>query len=299
MKKLLNSTWLWIMVFILGILVILYPTISNAWNERVIKKLFVEYDEAVNLLEIKDKERILREAAIYNASLIGNVLPDAFAEEEANKPNEAYEDILNPYGDGLMGILDIPVINVKLPVYHYTTEVVLEKGVGHLPGSSLPVGGESTYSVLSAHRGLPSAKLFTDLDLVKEGDHFFFNVMGEELAYEVDFIKVIEPDDTSDLMIIEGEDYCTLFTCTPYAVNSHRLLVRGHRVDFTSELMEEEMQKTAGLKWWYVLMQFLSALLGLIIAIVIVVIFRLQKRKKLRANKNGISFDVKREEKNE
>lgn len=296
MKRLLNSTWLWIMVFILGLLVILYPTISNAWNDRVVQKLFVEYDEAVNLLEIKDKERILNEAQIYNASLIGNVLPDAFAEEEANRPNDAYEDVLNPYGDGLMGILDIPVINVRLPIYHYTTEQVLEKGVGHLPGSSLPIGGESTHSVLSAHRGLPSAKLFTDLDLVKKGDYFFINIMGEKLAYEVDFIRIIEPDDTSDLMIVEGEDYSTLFTCTPYAVNSHRLLVRGHRIDYSDELFENEFQKTTGLKWWYVAMQILSALLGLLVALIIAIVYRLhqkRKRKNLRnlklKERNGVN----------
>lgn len=287
MKKLLNSTWLWIIVFMMGILVILYPTISNKWNEYVTSQLFVEYEDKVRNIELQDKERILHEAEVYNASLIGNVLPDAFAEEEANKPNEYYETILNPFGDGMMGTLEIPVIKVKLPVYHYTTEVVLEKGVGHLPGSSLPIGGSSTHSVLSAHRGLPSAKLFTDLDLVKEGDRFFLDVMGDILAYEIDYIRVIEPNDTSDLGIVPGEDYCTLFTCTPYAVNSHRLLVRGHRIEYTPEIAQEEALKTVGPKWWYVMMQLLSGLLGLLIALVILIVYRLRSRKQKGAKRSS------------
>ena len=283
MKKILNSTWLWILVFILGILVLLYPTISNEWNKRVTESLLVEFDQSINNITPADKDKILEDAIKYNASLVGNILPDAFAEEEANKPNELYETILNPLNNGFMCTVEVPVINVKIPVFHYTTEVVLQKGAGHLPGSSVPVGGLDTHSVLSAHRGLPSAKLFTDLDLVKEQDIFYLHVLGDILAYEVDLIKVIEPDDTSDLGIVRDKDYCTLFTCTPYAVNSHRLLVRGHRIDFNPDQYLAEQEKSAGPKMWYILIQVASALIGLIIAIVILVI---NDRYKNRKNKD-------------
>lgn len=283
MKKILNSTWFWIFVFIFGLLVLLYPTISSEWNRRVTDKLLVDLEQSVNEISPAEKEKILEDAISYNASLVGNVLPDAFAEEEANKPNEYYETILNPLGDGYLCSVEIPAINIKIPVYHYTTEEVLQKGAGHLPGSSVPVGGSSTHSVISAHRGLPSAKLFTDLDLVEEEDVFYIYVLGDILAYEVDLIKVIEPDDTSDLGIVVGEDYCTLFTCTPYAVNSHRLLVRGHRVEYSLDRHQEELGKTRGTKWWYVAMQALSALIGLIVALVIAIVYRMRKRRKARA----------------
>ena len=270
MKKRKNSILPIILLFILGFAILLYPTFSDWWNQRRAESLMVEYENVVRELDTTELEEQKRLANQYNAGLVGNVLPDAFAEEEANSPNAIYEAVLNPAGDGYMGTVEIPVINVKLPIYHYTTEEVLEKGVGHLPGSSLPVGGESTHSVLSAHRGLPSAKLFTDLDKVQEGNTFYIHVLGETLAYKVDFIEVIEPTDTKDLSIIEGKDLCTLFTCTPYAVNSHRLLVRGYRIPYTEEQYQEELQSIAGQGDTTVLLiRILCVVIGLIIAAII------------------------------
>ena len=285
-----SNTPLIIFLFILGLLILLYPTISNAWNEARARKLMVTYDEVIHNVDIKDIDKALADAVEYNKSLIGASVPDAFAYEEANKPNEDYEKLLNLTGDGYMCNVEIPVINVYLPVYHYTTEEVLQKGVGHLPGSSLPVGGESTHSVLSAHRGLPSAKLFTDLDRIKEHDVFYIHVLNETLAYEVDLIKVIEPTETKDLAIETGKDYATLFTCTPYAVNSHRLLVRGHRIDYTEQQYIAEQSKTAGANSYMVIMRIVCVLLGIELALAIVYIKKkldLKKNKKMKDSKGA------------
>lgn len=179
----------------------------------------------------------------YNEELMPYVLPDSFAiAAAAEEPDEEYMSCLNLTGNGMMGYVSIPKINVKIPIYHTVKEEVLQTAAGHLEGSSLPVGGENTHAVLSAHRGLPSAALFTDLDKLKEGDHFLVAVLDEILCYEVDHISVVEPEETEALQIEEGKDLVTLLTCTPYGVNSHRLLVRGHRVEYVEEaVMEEEL----------------------------------------------------------
>lgn len=269
-----------ILLFVVGFGILFYPSFSNWWNERRNAALMASYEETIQNIDRSELDKEKLRAETYNQTLIGNVLPDAFATEEANHPNTDYESILNLSGDGSMGTIEIPVIKVRLPLFHYTTDEVLEKGVGHLPGSSLPVGGESTHSVLSAHRGLPSAKLFTDLDRVKEGDMFYLHVLGETLAYEVDYIKVIEPTDTSDLGIIEGQDLSTLFTCTPYAVNSHRLLVRGHRVPYAEEKYLEEVGKFSAPRVSSVVIRILCVVLGVLLAFVILVVMRLLQRKK-------------------
>jgi len=160
--------------------------------------------------------------------------------EASDEPDEEYMACLNIAGDEMMGTVEIPKINIELPIYHTTDETVLERAAGHLEGSSLPVGGESTHAVISAHRGLPSASLFTDLDQLEEGDHFLLHVLDDTLAYEVDKISVVEPEETQDLAVEEGEDLVTLLTCTPYGVNSHRLLVRGHRVPYEPEAIADE-----------------------------------------------------------
>ena len=281
MKKRKSSILPIILLFIVGLAILLYPSFSNWWNTRRSESLMVNYENIVNNISEEDLGKYWEEANRYNKSIVGNVLPDAFAEEEANSPNAYYETILNVAGDGFMGTVEIPVINVKLPIYHYTTEEVLQKGVGHLPGSSLPIGGESTHSVLSAHRGLPSAKLFTDLDKVQEGNVFYLHVLNETLAYQVDLIKVIEPTDTSDLSIIEGKDYCTLFTCTPYAVNSHRLLVRGYRIPYTEEGYISETNATAGMGDTNVLViRILCVILGILIAAIIAWFLNRKNKKK-------------------
>ncbi|MBE5916650.1 MAG: class C sortase [Pseudobutyrivibrio ruminis] len=229
-------------MMIAGLSLLVYPLVANTWNNHVQATLVNNYTESVDAA-IKegtlDVSEEFEKAYEYNEELLPSILPDSFAEAEANGADENYMSLLNADGDGIMGYIQIPSINVKLPIFHTTSEEVLQIGVGHLQGSSLPVGGESTHSVLSAHRGLPSATLFTDLDKVEIGDNFFLIIMGEYIAYEVDQIEVVEPDDTSLLQVEEGQDLCTLITCTPYGVNTERLMVRGHRVEYVPELLED------------------------------------------------------------
>ena len=229
-------------LMIVGLSLLFYPLVANIWNNHVQASLVNNYTEAVSTAieeGIIDVEGELQLAYQYNEDLLPSILPDSFAEAEANGADERYMSILNANDDGIMGYIQIPSIKVKLPIFHTTDDDVLQIGVGHLQGSSLPVGGPSTHSVLSAHRGLPSATLFTDLDRVEIGDDFFIIIMDEYYAYEVDSIEVVEPDDTSLLAVEEGEDLCTLITCTPYGVNTQRLMVRGHRVEYTPKLLED------------------------------------------------------------
>ena len=236
MKKILQKVLI-VMIFLTGLSLLLYPFVSNVWNTYRQSKLITTYDQIVNEQpEEKDYSAEWERARNYNVALMDKKLPDFIAESSDNEtPDPEYMACLNLYGDGMMGYVEIPKIDTKLPVYHTTDDEVLQKAAGHLEGSSLPVGGENTHSVMSAHRGLPSAKLFTDLDRVEKGDTFQIIILDQVLTYQVDFIKVIEPTDISDLPIIEGGDYCTLFTCTPYGINTHRLLVRGVRIETIKE----------------------------------------------------------------
>lgn len=265
-------------LFLAGLAVLLYPAASDRWNRYRDRQLITEYGEAV-AEKTEDYSEYFGAAQAYNQSLIGTPVPDAFADRQ-DQANPEYEALLNVSGDGLIGYVEIPVIDVKLPVYHYTTDEVLKKGAGHLFGSSVPVGGESTHSVISAHRGLPNAQMFTDLDQLEEGDLFYITVLSRKLAYEVDRIQVVVPSNTESLAIEEGEDYVTLVTCTPYAVNTHRLLVRGHRIDYTEETYEEQLQisgtKTgAGQRLW---IHLLCALAGVLLSVSVMRIF--SKREK-------------------
>ncbi len=236
-------------MMVAGFGLLLYPLVANTWNNHVQETLVSNYSEAVDSAIEEGKLDVSSEmerATEYNEELLPSILPDSFAEAEANGTDSNYQSILNANGDGIMGYIQIPSINVKLPIFHTTSEEVLQIGVGHLEGSSLPVGGENTHSVLSAHRGLPSATLFTDLDKVQIGDDFFLIILGEYLAYEVDQIEVVEPDDTSLLQVEDGQDLCTLITCTPYGVNTERLMVRGHRVEYTPTLLADAKTPTFG-----------------------------------------------------
>ena len=190
-------------------------------------RAIASYVDQVNSLDDAQYETMLEQARAYNETLVGK--EDRYILDEAETAE--YNSLLDVTGTGIMGYVVIPKINVRLPIYHGTDPSVLEIAIGHIAGSSLPVGGESTHCVLSGHRGLPSAKLFTDIDQLKEGDQFMLEVLGDTLTYEVDQIKVVLPDELEDIEIEEGQDLCTLVTCTPYGVNTHRLLVRGHRVD--------------------------------------------------------------------
>lgn len=242
MKRKITTITICIM-FLAGLSLLLYPFVSNQWNTYRQKRLISNYDEQIAQKEQAgeiDYDKEWAEATAYNQELLPTVLPDSFAVAAASEEDdEGYMSSLNLNGDGMMGYVEIPKIDVKVPIYHTTEKEVLEKAAGHLEGSSLPVGGESTHSVISAHRGLPSAKLFTDLDKLKEGDHFLIAVLDGTLCYEVDQISVVEPTETQGLAVEEGQDLVTLLTCTPYGVNSHRLLVRGHRVPFEEVEMEE------------------------------------------------------------
>ena len=236
-------------LMIAGLSLLVYPLVANTWNNHVQATLVNNYAESVeNAIKegTLDIDAEFDKAYRYNEELLPSILPDSFAEAEANGADQTYMSILNANGDGIMGYIQIPSINVNLPIFHTTSEDVLQTGVGHLEGSSLPVGGESTHSVLSAHRGLPSATLFTDLDKVQIGDDFFLIIMDEYIAYEVDQIEVVEPDDTSLLQVEDGKDLCTLITCTPYGVNTQRLMVRGHRIPYTPELLADAKTPTFG-----------------------------------------------------
>ena len=216
--------------FLVGICILLYPTISDYWNSITQSRAITDYETVLEDLEPEEYETILNKAYEYNKALYKTNFPLA---DYAQIPG--YDNALSISENNMIGYLKIERIGVELPIYHGTSEEVLNIGVGHLEGSSLPVGGENTHSVMSAHRGLPSSKLFTDLDRMEIGDTFQIMVLNQVLTYRVDFIKIIEPNDLSDLQIIEGGDYCTLFTCTPYGINTHRLLVRGARIETIKE----------------------------------------------------------------
>ncbi len=229
--------FLFILLIIVGLGFILFPLISNQIYKVQYQKVIKVYDDTVISNSDEENEAILNEAVIYNSTLTSTTIIDAF-ENPSSETSTEYLSILDVDGNGMMGYISIPKIDVRIPIYHGTSSDVLQKGVGHLEGSSLPVGGESTHAILSAHRGLPSARLFTDLDQLEEGDIFYIYVLDEVLAYQVDQVLVTEPSETDALMIEEGKDYVTLVTCTPYGVNTHRLLVRGERIEYSEEVEE-------------------------------------------------------------
>ena len=239
-KKSLNIKL--IVLFLAGLSLLLYPFISNEWNTYRQSKLISTYEEVIE----EQKEEIdyiaeWKRAKAYNKALLPSILPDSFAIAAASdEPDEEYMACLNLAGDGTMGYVEIPKIDIKVPIYHTVSDEVLQIAAGHLEGSSLPAGGVDTHAVVSAHRGLPSAALFTDLDRLEVGDHFLFYILDEVLCYEVDQIMIVEPEETDALAVEPGKDLATLLTCTPYGVNSHRLLVRGHRVAYVPEEIQKE-----------------------------------------------------------
>jgi len=215
-----------ILMFVIGFSVLLYPAISEYINSKHASRIIASYNETVKNSDEAELKQLIDEADDYNKRLSQNssafYIPDLVS---------GYDDALDITGNGVMGYIDIDKLNLELPIYHGVSKEVLQIGVGHLPGTSLPVGGESTHAVLSGHRGLPSAKLFTDLNEMEVGDTFTVTVLDRVYTYEVDQIKVVLPSETSDLQIVKGEDHCTLMTCTPYGINTHRLLVRGVRIE--------------------------------------------------------------------
>ncbi len=229
-------------LFLAGLSLLLYPLVSNEWNNYRQSKLISTYDAAVaekTATGAIDYTMEKKQALGYNEALKPYILPDSFANAgREDGADEVYMSCLNLTGDGMMGYVEVPKINIKLPIFHTTEEEVLQTAAGHLEGSSLPVGGEGSHAVISAHRGLPSAALFTDLDRLSEGDCFLLYILDDVLCYKVDQISVVKPEDTTALAAEDGKDLVTLLTCTPYGVNSHRLLVRGYRVPY--EEIEDE-----------------------------------------------------------
>ena len=220
------STILLVLVFLIGVSLLLYPTLSDWWNDWKQSRAVADYVEQVANIDKDQYAEIWNAARQYNDSLLNRPNHYLLSEKQAQE----YPHLLNVGGNGIMGYVEIPSINETLPLYHGTDGEVLQVAIGHLEWSSLPVGGESSHCVVSGHRGLPSSRLFTDLDQLAEGDIFLLRVLDEVLTYQVDQILVVEPHVTEDLLIVEGQDLCTLVTCTPYGINTHRLLVRGHRV---------------------------------------------------------------------
>ena len=271
MKKHL-STIIFVIVLFVGLSLLLYPTISDYWNSYHQSKAIASYVDSVENMDEEKLEEMRIAAQEYNRKLLSNNNRFEMTDEEYSE----YEKILDVNGTGIMGYVEVPRIDVKIPIYHGTDNEVLQIGVGHIEGTSLPIGGDSTHSAISGHRGLTSSKLFTDIDQLSEGDVFMLYVLGETLTYEVDQIRIVLPDELNDLKIESGEDYCTLITCTPYGVNTHRLLVRGHRI---------ENEKVGGVvvedaRQYSVLIEALGV--GSFILIVYVIIYRFMKNKVLK-----------------
>ncbi len=224
-KRISISTILLVLILLAGIGILLYPTISDWWNSMHATQAIAGYVAAVEQLSEEDKEELFKAARRYNDSRPNGVNFNLSDEEYAE-----YEKILDITGTGIMGYIQIPSIGVDLPIYHGVGEAILQIAIGHIPGSSFPIGGNRTHAVLSGHRGLPSAKLFSDLDKLKEGDLFTITVLDRVVTYQADQIRIVLPEETDELAIVDGKDYCTLTTCTPYGINTHRILLRGHRI---------------------------------------------------------------------
>ena len=268
--------------------ILCYPTLSDQWNTYRQNRLITTYEEAVSVLEPEDYSREWEAARAFDAQLPrNNLYGDVFGEGEGDLEDTEYWKVLNISGDGVMGYLSIPKINLKLSIYHGTGEAILQTGVGHLNGTKLPIGGESTHSVLAAHRGLPSARLFTDIDQLYKGDRIYIHILDEILAYEVDqILPMIDKDDMAALeealQIEEGKDYITLFTCTPYGVNSHRLLVRGSRVAYEGE---EEIISTPvetmleAVQNYYMIYLILGLTVTILMILIMKFLFRPRRKK--------------------
>ena len=286
MKKKISAI-LFGLLFLVGFGILVYPTVSNQWNTYRQSQLISNYQSVVQDMTPEDFTQEWERAEAFNATITqNNLYSDVFGESTTDLQSTEYWKILNEAGDGIMGYLSIPKINIKLAIYHGTADDVLQTGVGHLNGTKLPIGGESTHCVVAAHRGLPSAKLFTDIDQLRNGDKFYIHVLDQILAYEVDqILPMVDKDDhetlENALKIEEGKDQVTLFTCTPYGVNSHRLLVRGTRVPYNGE---EEVTGSVADTMLHAIQNYymLYLLLGIAITVLIIVIMKVASGRKQR-----------------
>ena len=265
-KKIINV--IIALLFVIGLSLVIYPSFSNYWNQRHQTRAIAGYEEKVEDLTEKQYEKFWNDATLYNKNLRHTM----YALNDEDK--KIYNETLDVTGTGMMGYVEIPKINVSLPIYHGTDAEILQIAIGHIPGTSLPVGGENTHCVISGHRGLPSAELFTDIDQLKIGDTFMLQILDQTLYYEVDQIKTVLPTEKDDLKIVEGQDYCTLMTCTPYGVNTHRLLVRGHRINKTNLRVRRDLVKVD-----FVLIDVFWILLAIIIAFIWYLTSKKQKER--------------------
>ena len=272
MKKDNMSNILLIVILVVGLSLLLYPSFSNWWNDQHQTKAIANYTDFVMTLKEEDYSDLWKSAEEYNKDLMTRSNSYLLTEEQQQR----YEQELNAAGNGIMAVIDIPSIDVTMPIYHGTSDAVLQVAIGHIDWSSLPTGGASTHCVISGHRGLPSARLFTDLDQLTVGDFFMLNVLDQVLTYEVDQILIVLPDETDALLIEEGKDLCTLVTCTPYGVNSHRLLVRGHRVENMEEAQVVRVTADAVIVEKLVVAPFVLVPILLVMLIILLI----PKRKK-------------------
>lgn len=280
------------LLFLIGFGILAYPTVSNQWNTYRQSRLISNYEQVVSDMQPEDYTKEWEAAREFDSTLVqNNIYGDVFGSDDVDMKDTDYWKVLNVAGDGVMGYLSIPKINIKLAIYHGTAEDVLQTGIGHMNGTSLPIGGESTHSVLAAHRGLPAARLFTDIDQLKQGDMFYIHVLDETMAYQVDqILDMVDKDDHETLeealQIQEGEDQVTLFTCTPYGVNSHRLLVRGTRVPYEGE---EEVENTPVDSMLRAIQNYymLYLILGLAVTLLVILImkFLFDRKNKKRSGK--------------
>lgn len=274
------STILLVLIFLCGLGLLLYPTLSDFVNQMHQSEAIETYENTVAQLSKDDYKKIIEDARKYNEKIISNEFPK---DEKDLTGNEEYNNALDLDGSGMMGYIKIDKIKVRMAIHHTTAEPVLQAGAGHMPMTSLPVGGESTHAVLTGHRGLPSAKLFSDLDKLEIDDVFYIYILDEILAYKVDKITVVEPSDTKDLQIIEGEDHVTLVTCTPYGVNTHRLLVRGVRVPYESTIADMSNVSNDALM---INPEQVAAFIAAPILLVILVVILIKKRKVISIEKH-------------
>lgn len=280
------------LLFLIGFGILAYPTVSNQWNTYRQSRLISNYEQVVSDMQPEDYTKEWEAAREFDSTLVqNNIYGDVFGSDDVDMKDTDYWKVLNVAGDGVMGYLSIPKINIKLAIYHGTAEDVLQTGIGHMNGTSLPIGGESTHSVLAAHRGLPAARLFTDIDQLKQGDMFYIHVLDETMAYQVDqILDMVDKDDHETLeealQIQEGEDQVTLFTCTPYGVNSHRFLVRGTRVPYNGE---EEVESTPVDSMLRAIQNYymLYLILGLAVTLLVILImkFLFDRKNKKRSGK--------------
>jgi len=273
------------LAFLIALGITLYPMISTWYNERHQAEVHILYQEKVEQVDNTKLIEAKELAVAYNQTILpGAQDEDSFSKEALLSASENYGSLLNLAGDGIMGYVEVPTIGVTLPIFHGTNNSTLERGVGHLLGSSLPVGGESTHSVLTAHSGMASQKMFSDLDRLKIGDIFFLDVLGEKLAYQVDQIKTVLPYDTTFLQTEIGNDLCTLVTCTPFGVNTHRLLVRGTRIEYEEAevIVEEKLETEEPVKSTWEQQYLQGILIGLgavfVLGLVVFIVWRFRRR---------------------